>query len=69
MAGRQDFVFPPECQELLAAGIPNSRLHLVDRAGHNPDYEQRAEVMSAVRQFIAQVAAAGPAAKEIPLAA
>jgi proline iminopeptidase len=26
MAGRDDFVFPPECQLELAAGIPGARL-------------------------------------------
>lgn len=52
MAGRDDFVFPPEHQAQLAAGIPNARLQIVERAGHNPHYEQTAEVMDAVRQFI-----------------
>jgi pimeloyl-ACP methyl ester carboxylesterase len=36
MAGRDDFLFPPECQRELAAGIPHARLQLIDRAGHNP---------------------------------
>ena len=52
MAGRDDFVFPPEHQLELAAGIPNARLQIVERAGHNPDMEQPAEVMEAVRDFI-----------------
>jgi proline-specific peptidase len=52
MAGRDDFVFPPECQEELAAGIPNSRLQFIERAGHNPHEEQTADVMEAVRGFI-----------------
>jgi proline iminopeptidase len=52
IAGRQDFVFPPDCQEQLAAGIPGADLHLVDRAGHNPHSEQTAQVMKLVRQFI-----------------
>jgi proline iminopeptidase len=45
IAGRDDFVFPPECQRELASGIPHARLHLVDRAGHSPHDERRAEVM------------------------
>lgn len=53
MAGREDFVFPPECQRELAAGIPDARLHIIERAGHNPHDEQAAEVMRAVRDFIA----------------
>jgi len=52
MAGRQDFVFPPECQRELAAGIPDARLRIIERAGHNPHSEQTAEVMRAVRHFL-----------------
>jgi proline iminopeptidase len=52
IAGRDDFVFPPECQAGLATGIPNAHLRLVDRAGHNPHSEQTAEVMKAVRSFL-----------------
>jgi proline iminopeptidase len=53
MAGRDDFLFPPEHQEALAAGLPNSRLKIVERAGHNPHSERNAEVIEAVRQFLA----------------
>jgi proline iminopeptidase len=52
MAGRDDFVFPPEHQGQLAAGIPNARLEIIERAGHNPHDERTAEVMKAVRDFI-----------------
>jgi proline-specific peptidase len=52
IAGRDDGVFPPECQRDLAARIPGSCLHLVDHAGHNPHAEQTAEVMAAIRHFI-----------------
>ena len=52
MAGRDDFIFPPECQRELAAGIPHARLQIIDRAGHNPHAEQTAEVMAAVRHFL-----------------
>ena len=45
MAGRDDFVFPPEHQAQLAAGIPNARLQIIERAGHNPHDERTAEVM------------------------
>jgi proline iminopeptidase len=53
MAGREDFQFPPECQEELAAGIPNARLVLIERAGHNPHDEQPAEVQRLIREFLA----------------
>jgi proline iminopeptidase len=48
MAGRDDFLFPPEHQSELAAGIANARLRII-------------EVMEAVRQFIsADAAVANP---------
>lgn len=52
MAGREDFVFPPASQEQLADGIPDARVHLVDRAGHNPHSERTDEVMEAVGDFL-----------------
>ncbi|HEX2357685.1 MAG TPA: alpha/beta hydrolase [Micromonosporaceae bacterium] len=52
VAGRDDFVFPPECQRELASGIPNAQLKIIERAGHNPHDERTAEVMRAVRDFI-----------------
>jgi proline iminopeptidase len=52
VAGREDFVFPPECQEQLAAGIPNARLHIVERSGHNPHSERTDEVIREVSRFL-----------------
>jgi pimeloyl-ACP methyl ester carboxylesterase len=57
MAGRDDFLFPPEHQGQLAAGIPNARLRIIERAGHNPHDEQTDEVMEAVSDFISAEAA------------
>ena len=53
MAGAEDFVYPAEHQKELAAGIPNARLVLIERAGHNPHDEQTTEVIQAVRDFMA----------------
>jgi proline iminopeptidase len=53
IAGRDDFIFPPEHQRELAAGIPQARLQIIERAGHNPHSEQTAQVMQAVKDFIA----------------
>lgn len=53
MAGEDDFVFPPECQLELASALPYGRLRLIERAGHNPHWERTAEVMDAVRSFLA----------------
>jgi len=61
MAGRDDFLFPPEHQVELAAGIPNARLRIIEHAGHNPHSEQPAEVIEAVRDFISAGAAVLPA--------
>ena len=55
IAGREDFAYPPEAQEELAAGIPNARLVLIDRAGHNPQDEQPAKVQRLLREFLADV--------------
>ena len=53
MAGRDDFVFPPECQHELADGIPGAQLVLVDGAGHDPQDEKRDEVLHALTTFLA----------------
>jgi pimeloyl-ACP methyl ester carboxylesterase len=52
VAGRDDFIFPPEHQRELAAGISRARLQIIEGAGHNPHSERPAEVMQAVRDFI-----------------
>jgi len=52
MAGRDDFQFPPEHQAALAAGIANSRLEIIERAGHNAPTERSAEVIQAVKNFM-----------------
>jgi proline iminopeptidase len=57
MAGREDFVFPPECQQELAAGIPHSQLAIIDAAGHSPQDEQPHQVISALRTFLATTSA------------
>jgi proline iminopeptidase len=52
MAGRDDFIFPPEHQAELAAGIPGARLRIIDRAGHNPHAERPETVMDELTSFI-----------------
>jgi len=53
IAGHDDFLFPPESQALLSAGIPNARLRIIERAGHNPQSERPAETLGAVADFLA----------------
>lgn len=52
MAGRDDFLFPPEHQQELAAGIHDAHLQIIERAGHNPHSERPEEVFKALRSFI-----------------
>jgi proline iminopeptidase len=55
LAGRYDFLFPPEHQAILADRIPNARLELIECAGHNPQEEQQAEVIRILKRFLADV--------------
>lgn len=59
MAGSEDFVFPPECQQELAAGIRGSQLVMIDGAGHDPQDEQPTRVMQVLRPFLAAKAPIG----------
>jgi proline iminopeptidase len=53
IAGRYDFLFPPEHQAILADRLPNTQLMLIERAGHNPQMERSAQVISMIRDFLA----------------
>ena len=55
LAGRHDFLFPPEHQAILADRIPDARLVLIERAGHNPQMERPAEAIEEIRRFLAPV--------------
>ena len=52
LAGRHDFLFPPEHQAVLADRLPNARLEIIERAGHNPQIERPAEAIEAIRRFM-----------------
>lgn len=52
LAGRDDFLFPPECQAILADRLPNATLELIERAGHNPQHENPQAVLDAIRAFL-----------------
>ncbi len=52
-AGRYDFLFPPEHQAILADRLPNAKLVLIERAGHNPQMERTAETIRTIRDFMA----------------
>jgi proline iminopeptidase len=55
LAGRYDFLFPPEHQAILADRLPNAQLELIECAGHNPQMERPVEVIEIIRSFIAEV--------------
>lgn len=54
IAGRYDFLFPPEHQAILADRLPNAQLVLVERAGHNPQIEQPDQVLPVISRFLTQ---------------
>jgi proline iminopeptidase len=60
LAGRYDFLFPPEHQAILADRLPEAQLELIERAGHNPQSERPDEVIRLVRYFIAAPVPAAP---------
>jgi len=53
LAGRYCFLFPPEHQAILADRLPNAKLDLIERAGHNPQTERPTETIRAIREFLA----------------
>jgi proline iminopeptidase len=55
LAGRHDFLFPPEHQAILADRLPNAQLELIERAGHNAHSERSTEVIEIVKRFLIQV--------------
>ena len=52
IGGVDDFIYPPESQREMAGAIRNSRLSLIEGAGHNPYAEQPARVLAEVRRFL-----------------
>ena len=53
LGGREDFLFPPEHQAILADRLPHAALAIIERAGHNAHAEQAQEVMRIITSFIA----------------
>jgi proline iminopeptidase len=52
LGGREDFLFPPEHQAILADRIPHARLEVIEHAGHNAHEEQPARVLAIVAGFL-----------------
>ena len=51
LAGRHDFIFPPEHQGLIADRLPNARLEIIEKAGHSPA-ERPKEIIRLIKDFI-----------------
>jgi proline iminopeptidase len=66
IAGRDDFIFPPEHQAELAGGIPDARLWIVERAGHSPHAERPGETVAAISTFLGAPAVGVPAVRLVP---
>lgn len=52
VAGRDDFLFPPECQAMLANSLPHATLEIIECAGHNPQEENPDAVVEVIRAFL-----------------
>ena len=54
MAGRFDFLFPPEHQAIVADRLYDARLEIIENAGHNPHVEQQDAVIGILRRFLSE---------------
>lgn len=52
LGGRHDWVTPYPESELIAAGIPGSKLVIFEESGHLPFIEEQDRFMSVVREFV-----------------
>jgi proline iminopeptidase len=68
LAGRYDFLFPPEHQAILADRIPHAQLEIIECAGHNPQDEQGAEVIAIVKRFMASARPGAAPGQPVPVA-
>jgi proline iminopeptidase len=66
LAGRHDFLFPPEHQAILADRLPDAQLEIVERAGHSAHEEQVGEVVKVVRRFMARAGRTPSLAQGVP---
>lgn len=67
--GRQDIVTPPRVAEDFRAGIPDARLHWIDRCGHAPMIERPEEFTAGLAAFLDELWAAdapvSPAGRQV----
>jgi pimeloyl-ACP methyl ester carboxylesterase len=52
--GREDRIVPLECAEMFRAAIANSRVAIIDRCGHFPQFEQPGEFNRVLLEFLSR---------------
>ena len=52
VAGASDRICPPQASEIIASGIPNARLEIIEAAGHFPWLEQPIRFHEVVARFV-----------------
>jgi proline iminopeptidase len=61
LAGREDFLFPPEHQAILADRLPHAQLEIIEHAGHSAHAEQAERVIEIIAEFLDATTKAKPA--------
>lgn len=54
LSGRYDFLSPSEHAAIVADRLPDARLEIIERAGHNAHDERSADVIGIIRSFMAE---------------
>ncbi|WWD16322.1 hypothetical protein CI109_100748 [Kwoniella shandongensis] len=54
IVGERDWICPPSQSQIMHDGIPNSKLLVVPSANHSVHHEKNAEVIAAIRDFVAK---------------
>ena len=50
--GKQDGIVPPVYAEEFRSRIPNSRVEMIEGAGHLPQTEQQEKTVALIREFL-----------------
>lgn len=57
LAGRYDRITPPDVQRTIARAIPNARLHVFEKSGHRPEFEEAEQWRNVVGRFLEETLA------------
>jgi proline iminopeptidase len=61
LAGRHDWICPPEFSEEIARLIPGSRLRLFEHSSHSMRVDEPEAMVDEIRRFVAEERAPAPA--------